>query len=40
MCIRDRSSPSLGGGITFDEFRVIMEGNKKLPTVKVPVGFD
>lgn len=35
-----RSSPSLGGGITFDEFRVIMEGNKKLPTVKVPVGFD
>ena len=35
-----RSSPSLGGGITFDEFRVIMEGNKQLPTVKVPVGFD
>ena len=35
-----RSSPSLGGGITFDEFRVIMKGNAKLPTVKVPVGFD
>lgn len=35
-----RSSPSLGGGITFDEFRVIMKGNTKLPTVKVPVGFD
>ena len=29
-----------GGGITFAEFQRIMKGTTKLPTVKVPVGFD
>jgi hypothetical protein len=29
-----------GGGITFAEFQVIMEGTSNLPTVTVPVGFD
>ena len=28
------------GGITFAEFQRIMKGTTKLPTVKVPVGFD
>jgi serine/threonine-protein phosphatase 2B regulatory subunit len=28
------------GGITFHEFRTILEGASKLPIVKVPVGFD
>ena len=29
-----------GGGITFEEFQHILDGTSKLPTVKVPVGFD
>lgn len=28
------------GGITFEEFHAIMGGTAKLPSVKVPVGFD
>ena len=37
---KGKTNGESGGGITFQEFRLILEGASKLPTVKVPVGFD
>ena len=37
---KGKTSGESGGGITFAEYRLMLEGATKLPTVRVPVGFD
>ena len=37
---KGKTSGESGGGITFAEYRLILQGATKLPTVRVPVGFD